>query len=706
MGKNRIVLGIVILSVLLTGSVGCSSNDNDISTTETVSVNEMSNTDSYQIWQDYYVNFEGAVETNDNPWGYTAGIIDTDTDGRCLLITPNTAVQINDLTTSDSLELQFMIHPWVSRSSDGAGILIWYLDKENNILGQEDISIDNSDKWQNYEINKEKYVDTAKVKILANNGSNNDDSADWVIIKKNNIYNSDFAKDGYVRSATYFADEWPINFWNSEMDNLSDDLEQIKSDGFDSIIIVIPWREFQPCVAPIEYNDYAFERLNDVMKVAAEAGLNVYARIGYIWDYYNDNNEYIQDRFLNLLGDEKTLEAWIDYTKHLYDTLSKYNNFKDAFLTWEDFWGNLSVCDENNEQKRNEYAKFIGYCEWIKENYTLEEYNNNFNTNFTDYEDIQVPQRNEPAMEVMYKFYDEYLNKLLRKTQDVFPNISMEVRLDADLITKSDGTQMYYSHQNTYECENSDYTATMYGIPMGCENKGEKITSENAMEHTKSILSNLLSLNRGKPVYVEQFLFMDNTPKFSYNAQIIDDQIDDYLDNISDILLQYTAGYGIWTYRDYMNNMIYNNGFAIEDTGWDIIGETEYKEINGSKTCHVNKGDMLKQIVPDIRNHFEQDNYIVSFDVMECEENGKIEVTVGDETKTVDVNKNETVEISFNKSSSFNFALKIIDGDFCIDNIRLYSFIQQGHLYDVDNNEMEYINNIRNLNSRMRMEYE
>ena len=41
------------------------------------------------------------------------------------------------------------------------------------------------------------------------------------------------------------------------MDNLDADFRQIKEDGFDSIILVIPWREFQPDMSPIRYNQYA-----------------------------------------------------------------------------------------------------------------------------------------------------------------------------------------------------------------------------------------------------------------------------------------------------------------------------------------------------------------------------------------------------------------------------------------------------------------
>ena len=79
---------------------------------------------------------------------------------------------------------------------------------------------------------------------------------------------STFGADGYVRSATYFGDAWHINFWNSEMEHLERDMKQIREDGFDSVILAIPWKEFQPGVEPVAYSDYAFDQLDRVMNAA------------------------------------------------------------------------------------------------------------------------------------------------------------------------------------------------------------------------------------------------------------------------------------------------------------------------------------------------------------------------------------------------------------------------------------------------------
>ena len=66
-------------------------------------------------------------------------------------------------------------------------------------------------------------------------------------------------ENGYLKSATYYSDDWVINFWNSESSHMDEELKQIREDGFNSIILVVPWREFQPSMAPEHYNDYAWE---------------------------------------------------------------------------------------------------------------------------------------------------------------------------------------------------------------------------------------------------------------------------------------------------------------------------------------------------------------------------------------------------------------------------------------------------------------
>lgn len=655
-------------------------------------------------WDKYHIYVDGNTRTFDNPWGYTAGLIDVDTvEDQCVLLTPNTSLTFCRLDEISSITLSAEIHPWVSELSDGAELIIHFMNQDGVVIDEDKIDVIHDDGWINIQYSLNGYPDVSSINIACNNGINDDDSGDWIILKANDRYISTFGNGEYVRSATYFSDAWPINFWNSEMDNLEVELLQIRNDGFDSIIIVIPWKEFQTSTSPIGYSDYTFEKLNEVMTTANEVGLDVYTRIGYTWDFYNDTNESVSERYLNILRSRETHDAWIDYAERMYIFLSSYINFKGAFLTWEDFWICLAICDNEDESKRINYAIDIGYQAWIENNFTIDEYNDIYSTTYQSYSQIPVPRRSDYEMGAFYSFYDEYLNTLLRETQEVFPNISMEVRMDADLINGNDGYRTFYEHTATYKCQNSDYTATMYGIPMGFENKGERVSYDEALQHTEYILKNLLNENDGKPIYVEQFLFMDNTPQFSYNAQVKEEEIGLYLEEVAPILYENTRGYGIWTYRDYLSNMLYNSQFALTDAGWILEGEIEFinSQVTDSYVCHLTNGSSIEQAIPFVRNHFDAEQYNLLFDVVECEKSGKIIVEFGNESKTIDIDDKGEYSVIFNKNDSFDLKIYSLDGDYCIDNICLYSFVQNGHLYNEKNEEMEYITNIRVLNNKL-----
>ncbi len=129
------------------------------------------------------ISFENAKETADNPWGVTAGMIETDSDGRCLFLTPNTAAGFGDLTEEErkkGIQLACEIHPWVATLSDGAGILVWYLNGDD-ILREETWAVSSTDAWQSHALTFPEGC--TAVKFLCNNGGRDNDAADWVIMK-------------------------------------------------------------------------------------------------------------------------------------------------------------------------------------------------------------------------------------------------------------------------------------------------------------------------------------------------------------------------------------------------------------------------------------------------------------------------------------------------------------------------------------------
>ena len=653
-------------------------------------------------WETLRAKFINAKETEDNPWGTTAGIIEYDGSVPSILLTPNTGVCLyRREEDEDTMALSVEIHPWVRESSDGADLVICALNSAGDVLYTEKISLVENKGRTKCLLDWKLVPEVAAYRLQCGNGGKNNDDCDWVLITADRQYSSSFGKDAYVTAATYFGNEWPVNFWNSEMDRLEADLRQIKDDGFNSIILVVPWREFQPGIDPVTYNDYAFEQLDRVLSAAREEELAVYARIGYFWDFYDDEENDIYERFSLLLSDDNMRNAWLEYAQRLYTHLQQYPNFGGAFLTWEDFWGILNACNIPEEEKRIELADAFGYRAWVQKHYPLPVYNEQFGTSYTAYELIPIPSRNEPAMQSMYVFFDEFLNTFLHNAQEVFPNLSYEVRLDADLVYNQKGDAEFFSHESTYACEAADYVAAMYGIPMGFENIGENVTAQEAIKHTEYILGRLLTADQGKPVFVEQFLFYDNTPAFQYNARVQDGEIGDYLALAAEILPDYTAGYGIWTYRDYRNNMLYNTGFYLGGKGWRTDGAVSFEPVSESMSAHLKAPASIEQKVGTIRDHFGAESYTLSFEVVNCPAPASMIVRMGTEAERIEVLGCGSYSVSLPRNNGFDFSLEIMDGDLYIDNVCLYSFVQNGCLYGWDNEEMEWVNDVRALNEKL-----
>jgi hypothetical protein len=59
------------------------------------------------------------------------------------------------------------------------------------------------------------------------------------------------------------------------------DLRRIRGDGFNTIMIVLPWTDVQPSVDPASYDQELLQKLGYLLEMAAVQGLYVAGRVGY-----------------------------------------------------------------------------------------------------------------------------------------------------------------------------------------------------------------------------------------------------------------------------------------------------------------------------------------------------------------------------------------------------------------------------------------
>lgn len=87
-------------------------------------------------WIEEFLEFEGNVSTQDNPWDTMAGYIIVEEENY-IFLTPNTSVYFNNVDMNNELEFSYGIYSGMREYSDGAGLLIWVLDEEELFVSNE-----------------------------------------------------------------------------------------------------------------------------------------------------------------------------------------------------------------------------------------------------------------------------------------------------------------------------------------------------------------------------------------------------------------------------------------------------------------------------------------------------------------------------------------------------------------------------------------
>lgn len=518
----------------------------------------------------------------------------------------------------------------------------------------------------------------------------------------------DHKNDEYWTAVHYFADAWPVNMWDSEFETVDEDFEKISNDGFNTIILLVPWREFQPeYTDKNNFNTEAITKLKFLTQKAKEYDLGVMVRLGYSWDCYdNRSTKDLIERYQKIFYDNETRNAWLNFSKKIYNTLNKYENFEGGFICWEDFWGVINTAKElsgNNDLSKT-FAQNLGYSKYMitEKSLILESV---FGASDLDEDDIYIPSIDRYGFNTFYEYYDILLYSLLLDTQSVFQNISMEVRTDADLVKDELGNDIYYNHTATYTCGNSDYSALVYGIPMGFVNKGELVTWDEALSMTDTILDNVSQNTNGKLLFVEQFLFYDNTQGFSHNAQIKYDQIDDYINNCAPVLKKYSKGYGIWTYKDYFFDAISNGMFAKGLDSWNVTnGVVIEKDSKDKNKCYIPSNGNIVQIVQNKVSTI-ADETICSLYIEPKDGKAKVTIVNAGNRKQLVVEDAGVYTLKFEGTNWGEFSITS-DSDICVDNIRLYNYMQEGLIYNIDGTEDICADAIRELNQTLLMDVE
>ena len=385
----------------------------------------------------------------------------------------------------------------------------------------------------------------------------------------------------FVRAAHYFSDGWALNMWQvMDPRKVVAELRAIQRDGFNTIILVIPWRGFQQDQLEPVYDRFYDRQLNRVMSAADRLGLSVIVRVAYTYQIAMENNLSGIVQAQRLLLDEDTQLAWLDYLRHIYKICHSYRCFRLGFLSWEEYWHAFANWQLRRRSPRIALAESSGYLDYLRVN-GMEAA-------------TEIPQPDDPGHKSFIAFANHRIREMYELALTAFPGLSAEFRVDKERIQDGDTVEWV---------RNDDYADLpglrfSYWAPfMGAENEGEQLDAVRATHLFEHMLDEVSHQGSRPEHIVDQFNFVDEAPKFKgVHAEISQDQVADFLQLAAPLLLQKSSGYGVWAYRDYRLNVLFNARFLMGMRGWRRVrGRCRPLRRGGIK---LGTGAILRQYLP------------------------------------------------------------------------------------------------------------
>lgn len=501
--------------------------------------------------------------------------------------------------------------------------------------------------------------------------------------KERSLNHANIHTNNIILGTHYWGDAWPVTFWNSaEFHSLESDFRTIKEDGFNTVILAIPWNEFQSDKGAGILRSAPLERLGSALETAERCGLRIGLRVSYYWDYYTSpSGDTCRTRNESRVLSEEGLSLWVDYLAALHAYVSQFRAFSFAFLTWEDFWTPIGFMDESLSQRLDKSRK-TGFTKWLASHVGLPEISKVYGTKFSSFDDVPIPERSSPAARLYFTFWDDWLvDVILHRAEAAFPGLSLEGRVDWDAVETPLGRRSF-KHDKQFQAERPDWIATYYAPFMFSDNNGDLITAKQAQERIVYMLDNISKASGGKRNFIDQFNFVDNTPGFERATRIIPEEVPAFLRNLAPVLSSRTMGYALWTWKNYVCTPLYNANFELGLEGWTHEGASCQTEQNGDTVARLENGGYLEQRLEAIKINSSMIKVTPNPEVRlwarnDSREPCELTVALDDEAQTLTISSNGVFSCRFSQSPDVAIRLSASRGSVLLDNLEIRGHVQR-----------------------------
>ncbi|WP_374473775.1 hypothetical protein [Arenimonas sp.] len=500
-------------------------------------------------------------------------------------------------------------------------------------------------------------------------------------------------------AAHWFGRQWPKNFLPGfRREHVADDFAQLKADGFDTVVLLVAWGDFQPVFSPCcTYDERAFERLRFLLDQADAAGLKVMLRLGYGWSFHPDAGD-VGDRQQRVLNDPAAREAFLAFLARISKETAGRDGLVLSFLSWEDLW--LRRVDDS---AAGTWAEFLATHP------------------AGEPRPAALPDPVADA-KLFHAYWDWLLvEEFVAPAAPLFPALSLEARVDSDprFETGPDGAPVvaeWISHDGMLRLP-AGQPLTLYWAPYwGALNQGEQLPATRSLELLDAMLAQVAEKSDA-PVFIDQFNVVDNTPGHEHNAVIRPEETAAFLHaSVCTMKRRGVLGYGYWTTRDYAESPLHNPAFGYGLEGWTLRraqGEpAQALEAlpSGDFQLAFAAGDHLAQLIPPRRGRLPRaddarpDQACVEAEVRTP---GVLEVSAG----------GKRVPLRFDATGlqrrcaglapqpgaeGLAFDVHARSGEFALRDLSLFDHVQYGGLYDLDGRPAALLEPVQRMNRDFR----
>jgi len=151
------------------------------------------------------------------------------------------------------------------------------------------------------------------------------------------------SSDSYLVSSLYYGLKeysWPINYLNAiREEDIDSDIAVLKTLGFNTVILLASWSEFEPSIGIS--SEKAYKKINLIIEGAKKNDLKVLIRIPYLWSLPTDagGDDGRQRIAYALVAYKGYRTALLGFLKHFKkEVIQKNTNVTAIFGSWEDFY--------------------------------------------------------------------------------------------------------------------------------------------------------------------------------------------------------------------------------------------------------------------------------------------------------------------------------------------------------------------------------